>query len=81
MAAPALGVAVGVVLFREKAPTDAKMRKLTVMPMPPTIKERRRPNRSTMYRPKKVMPKLTPPRIMAVTNELLIPVAWKIVVP
>jgi hypothetical protein len=47
----------------------------------PVISAGLRPNLSTMYRPGKVMPKLTPPRIMEVTNEFEIPTDRKMVVP
>jgi hypothetical protein len=38
-------------------------------------------HRRAMYTPKNVAPTLTPPRIIAVTYEFLIPTPWKILVP
>jgi hypothetical protein len=66
---------------RAKWPSEAKTRKHMNIHKAPVISAGLRPNFSTIYRPGKVMPKLTPPRIMEVTNEFEIPTDRKIVVP
>lgn len=49
--------------------------------IPPVMRDLRRPKCSITYRPPKVVPKFTPPRIIWVTYVLLIPAPLKITVP
>jgi len=64
-----------------KWPMEAKIMKQTNMPMAPAMRDFLRPKFSTTYRPPKVQPKLTAPRMVEVTKELLIPIDLKTVVP
>jgi len=78
---PAIGVEAGSVAESIKWPTKEKIKKHMHIHAAPTISAERRLQTLTIHKPKIVATTLTVPNIIEVTNESLIPVAWKIVVP
>lgn len=74
---PATGFSVG----GRAMPTEAKMSSQVACQQAPTIKGMRRPKRSTIQRPGKVVMTLTAPRISWMRMGSSMPADWKIVAP
>lgn len=81
MVFPAAAVLAGAMTSSEKCPTNANTIKQMNIQIPPVMRDLRRPKWLMTYRPPKVVPKLTPPRIICVTYTLLMPAPLKIVAP
>lgn len=77
---PAPGVFSGVSTSSMKWPIEAKIMNRTNMRRAPLIRDLRRPKFSTMYKPPKVVPKLTAPRMTWVTKLLEIPAPCRVTI-